>query len=103
MNFARGVRYYWTVIATNSYGTSWPSPWYFDIEPYPAVISYPYAENFDSTTAGEMLDGWTIIASHSGADYRDWTTDAAIGGSSEPHVTYVRRHKKRNVLTGYAP
>lgn len=61
-------------------------------EPVAPVDSYPWTENFDSTAAGEMPDGWTVIASQSGADYRGWTTDAAIGGSSEPHVACVRRH-----------
>ena len=92
VNFVLGQQYYWTVKAVNSYGEAVAATHSFTIQATLPYVTCPWTEDFDSVDSGEMPDGWTVIASHSGDDYRGWVASTGYGASSQPNVALVRFH-----------
>ncbi|MGB4309593.1 MAG: choice-of-anchor J domain-containing protein [Candidatus Cloacimonadaceae bacterium] len=92
VNFVLGQQYYWTVKAVNSYGEAVAATHSFTIQATLPHITCPWTENFDSVGSGEMPAGWTVIASHSGTDYRGWVTSTGYDATSQPNVALVRYH-----------
>lgn len=92
MNLNYSQRYYWTVKAVRGAEEKVVMPpCSFVIEPS-VIDSYPWVEYFDSVAVGEMPVGWTVIASHSGSNYRGWSVDTMADASSGTRVALVYHH-----------
>lgn len=81
----------WESVATGFHSYNRPNMMLQIMEP---INSYPWSENFDSLSNGQMPDEWAVIASHTGSDYMGWraVSSYVIGANSSPNAVIVPRH-----------
>ena len=74
--------YYWQVIPYNSFGDASNCPiWTFSTGNDPSITTFPYFENFDSTTIGQLPYGWVALIENSTSAtigvHNDWNAYSA--------------------------
>ena len=85
-------RWYWTVRAHNALGEAVAElPHSFVIEADPSILSYPWCENFDTLTEGQMPEHWVITTSNGGTHPYIWRarSNSYIYYTSEPNAAVV--------------
>lgn len=92
--FEYSQRYYWTVVAILGPDESIAEARFFEIEADPAIVAYPWTEDFDSVVVGEMPANWTIITSNIGDDSRPWNAAPSFGAHTAPNAAVVTYHNE---------
>lgn len=84
-NLEYGKSYYWAVEALNDSGTAKTKFYKFTIMDDPTIKVFPYTENFDSTPANSVPNGWIFVdANNDGKTLFVYTTNG--WAYSQPNV-----------------
>ncbi len=75
VDFNYSTTYYWQIVPYNTYGDALNCPvWSFTTLADPTITTYPYLQNFDTTTPTALPLGWTTINANNDAYF--WETYA---------------------------